>query len=91
MYHKDGIKRLAISIIIQAIKDMHLEGKTKGEMFHKLTADNFFSDYLCTICTEIVGIKNIEDIYKFYKTKKLTVNKYFKKRKKHYRKGKLNE
>jgi hypothetical protein len=74
IYNKSGIQLIAISIIIQAINDLHIINRK--EKYYKRTAYVFFNSkniinikYKFMIAS-IAGINDINAIYKKYKTKK---------------------
>ena len=91
MYNKTGVRRFAIAVIIQALKDLTLKenGKHNKNWKYKQSAHNFFKNKINEIFVEVAGINNINYLYEKYKNKKLKLRKYYKKRKTYHRRKKV--
>lgn len=95
--NKTGIKRLALAMIIQAIKDLHITNKeienTSGlSKIDKYSAHKFFESDLGKLCAEILDIKVMRELYNKYRTKRLMkgdLTKRYKLRKDYKRKYRI--
>jgi hypothetical protein len=65
LYNQFAIKLLAISIIIQAINDLHI--KKPKEKHYKRTAHVFFKSKYRFLIASIAGVEDIDLVYKKYK------------------------
>lgn len=91
--NKSGIKRIALAMIVQAIKDLHLTDEkirkiTRINELDRISAHRFFESDLGKLCAEILDIKVIKEIYNFYRTKNLIKGDLRRNRKNYKRKYK---
>ena len=67
MYNKNGIRLLALSIIIQAINDLYIPTSYKYSDHIRRTAETFFQSKYRYSIAFLAGITDINYVYKQYK------------------------
>ena len=84
MYNKNGIRLIALSIIIQAINDLYIPSSYKYAGYIRRTAKIFFQSKYRYSIAFLAGITDINYVYRQYKDnpkKKIRLHK----------KGRINE
>lgn len=91
--NKTGIKQLALAVIVQAIKDLHLPDIKDGagartNYKHRQTAHYFFQSNAAKFYAKLLGINVMNEIYEKFKNKHLDFSLVSGKKKKYHRRKK---